>query len=153
MAAGRALTARNVAHLLAAIVLLTLHLLDRTGSGGKLEAVGAAVAILRALIAAMLGIVAPVDTLEELEVGAADLAVEVMVRVRYTLHGDGNGSGGGSGLRSGGLNGLRGLHGCLVLRFYYFSLPFAMVFFSFNFFDRKKRPGGLLFFSFSNCIF
>ena len=83
------MTAGNVAHLLAAIVLLTLHRLDRTGSGGKLEAVGAAVAILRALIAAMLGIVAPVDALEELEVGAADLAVEVMVRVRYTLHGDG----------------------------------------------------------------
>ena len=125
MAAGRALTARNVAHLLAAIVLLTLHLLDRTGSGGKLEAVGAAVAILRALIAAMLGIVAPVDTLEELEVGAAHRAVEVMVWVRYALHGDGNGV---------GLRGLRGLHGCLVLSFYYFSLPIAMAFFSFNFF-------------------
>jgi hypothetical protein len=127
------LTAGNVAHLLAAIELLGTHLLDRTGSGGKLEAVGAAVAILRALIAAMLGIVAPVDTLEELEVGAAYRAVEVMVRVRYTLHGDGNGGGSGSGLRSGGLHGLRGLHGCLVLSFYYFSLPIAMAFFSFNF--------------------
>ena len=140
------MTARNVAHLLATIVLLTLHLLDRTGSGGKLEAVGAAVAILRALIAAMLGIVAPVDALEELEVGAAHRAVEVMVRVRYALHGDGNGGGCGSGLRSGGLHGLRsgglhglrGLHGCLVLSFYYFSLPIAMAFFSFNFFKAVR---------------
>ena len=122
------MTARNVAHLPAAIVLLTLHLLDRTGSGGKLEAVGAAVAILRALIAAMLGIVAPVDTLEELEVGAAYRAVEVMVRVRYTLHGDGNGRSGSCGGSRGGLRGLRGLHGCLVLSFYYFSLPIAMAF-------------------------
>jgi len=63
--------------------------------GAVLEAVEAAVAILRALIATMLGIVAPVDTLEELEVGAAHLAVEVR---------------GGRGGRS-GLRGLRGLHG------------------------------------------
>lgn len=77
----------------------------------------------------MLGIVAPVDALEELEVGAAHRAVEVMVRVRYTLHGDGNG---------GGLHGLRGLRGCLVLRFYYFSLPIAMAFFFFNFFKAER---------------
>ncbi len=86
-----ALTAGNVAHLLATVVLLTLHVLQPAGLGAVLEAVEAAVAILRARIAAMLGIVAPVDTLEELEVGAAHLAVEVM--------------------GSGGLRGLRGLHG------------------------------------------
>jgi len=41
----------------------------------------------------MFGIVAPVDTLEELEVGAAHIAMKVM------------------GSRRGGLRGLRGLHG------------------------------------------
>ena len=92
------MTAGNVAHLLATIVLLELHVLQRAGLGTVLEAVEAAVAILRARIAAMLGIVAPVDTLEELEVGAAHLAVEVR-----------GGGRGGVGLR--GLRGLRGLHG------------------------------------------
>ena len=36
---------------------------------------------------------------------------------------------------------------CLVvLRFYFFSLPTAVAVFSFNFFDRKKRPGWSSFF-------
>jgi len=99
--AVRALTTGNVAHLLATIVLLELHVLQRAGLGAILETVEAAVAILRARIAAMLGIVAPIDTLEELEVGAAHLAVEVRGGTRS---GSGNG-----GLR--GLRGLRGLHG------------------------------------------
>lgn len=96
--AVRALTAGNVAHLLATVVLLTLHVLQRAGLCAVLEAVEAAVAILRARNAAFLGIVAPVDTLEELEVGAAHLAVEVMGSTR-------------SGSGNGGLRGLRGLHG------------------------------------------
>jgi hypothetical protein len=87
-----------------------------------LEAVGAAVAILGARIAAELRARLPMPALVELEVGAAHRAMEVI------------GSGGcgcGCGLRSGGL---RGLHGWMVLSFYYFSLPYPLANFFFNFF-------------------
>jgi hypothetical protein len=83
--------------------------------GFALEAVGTAVVILSARIAAELRARLPVRALVELEVGAAHRAVEVIGR---------SGSGG-----------LRGLHGWMVLSVYYFSLPIAMAFFSFNFFD------------------
>ena len=56
-------------------------------------------------------------------------------------------------------HGLRGRHCFVVLSFYYFSLPIAMAFFSFNFFhDRielEKRGFPLFFFYFCvlNCLF
>ena len=66
--------------------------------------------ILSARIAAELRALLPVRALGELEVGAAHGAVEMI--------------GGG----------LRGLHGWMVLSFYYFSLPYPLANFFFNFF-------------------
>jgi hypothetical protein len=93
-----------------------------------LEAVGAAVAILGARIAAELRARLPMPALVELEVGAAHLAVEVI----------GSGGRGSASGRSGGLRGLHGLHGWLVLSFYYFSLPYPLANFFFNFLNFKK---------------
>jgi len=94
--------------------------------GFALETVGAGVVILSARIAAERRVLVPVRALVELEVGAARLAVEV------------RGGGCGGRGRSGGLRGLHGLHSWMVLSFYYFSLPYPLANFFFNFLNFKK---------------
>jgi hypothetical protein len=88
------------------------------------------VVILSARIAAERRVLVPVRALVELEVGAAHGAMEV-------IGGGGRGRSGGRG-SGGGLRGLHGLHSWMVLSFYYFSLPYPLANFFFNFLNFKK---------------
>jgi hypothetical protein len=113
--------------------------------GFALETVGAGVVILSARIAAERRVLVPVCALVEVEVGAAHRAMEVV--------------GGGCCSSSGGLRGLHGLHSWMVLSFYYFSLPYPLANFFFNFLnfksiDQKKGVSPSFFISFIsfNCV-